>query len=425
MKTARDEAVSQIEAYLRRAVLAMDAGEHWVTVNGGSKTGGEGGGSHVMLDGEGRVVAGMGGKFKGTKVDDIPRKKFINEKAYQRKSEREAQAQAQAQTKGAKATSKSKKAAEPKPAFTPSQPMHPALKRNDDGSLSVKFDGYPGRDVLDKIKAKGFKYDGDTKTWTLSKRKATDDAVEAVNNELHTLKPVRQTTPSRPQPQASKPAAPRDPAPAVQTARTSASPSQSKPVSKGGPVTIPDQNKALTLTRNADGSTEMSVNFGGYPGREVISSLKSEGFRYDGDTQTWTKTSMLSGDPGRVNEILERHSKPKISASVSPATVKSLTDAGMRESQYQRGSYYLPRASYNDPAAADPAFKDLFGLEVSRYGTGNISSARLDGQPISNSRAKHLIGMSTAASFNTSTGKWSGLDPELQAIWEKRNKAQS
>lgn len=87
MRTARDEAVSCIEAYLRRALLAMDSGEHWVTVNGGSKAGGEGGGSHVMLDGEGRVVAGMGGKFKGTRVDDIPRKKFINEKAYQRRQE--------------------------------------------------------------------------------------------------------------------------------------------------------------------------------------------------------------------------------------------------------------------------------------------------------------------------------------------------
>ena len=87
MGTARDEAIAQIEAYLRGALLAMDAGEHWVTVNGGSKAGGEGGGSHVMLDGEGRVVAGMGGKFKGTKVDDIPRKKFINEKAYQRRQE--------------------------------------------------------------------------------------------------------------------------------------------------------------------------------------------------------------------------------------------------------------------------------------------------------------------------------------------------
>lgn len=64
--------------------LAQDAGEHWVTVNAGSKEGGEGGGSHVLLDGEGRVVAGMGGKFKGQNIDRIERKKFINQNAWGR-----------------------------------------------------------------------------------------------------------------------------------------------------------------------------------------------------------------------------------------------------------------------------------------------------------------------------------------------------
>lgn len=64
--------------------LAQDAGEHWVTVNAGSKEGGEGGGSHVLLDGEGRVVAGMGGKFKGQNIDRIERKKFINSNAWNR-----------------------------------------------------------------------------------------------------------------------------------------------------------------------------------------------------------------------------------------------------------------------------------------------------------------------------------------------------
>lgn len=64
--------------------LAQDAGEHWVTVNAGSKEGGEGGGSHVLLDGEGRVVAGMGGKFKGQNTDRIERKKFINQNAWNR-----------------------------------------------------------------------------------------------------------------------------------------------------------------------------------------------------------------------------------------------------------------------------------------------------------------------------------------------------
>ena len=52
--------------WARQRSLAADAdGEHWITVNGGSKTGGKGGGSHVKLDGEGRIVAGMGGKFSG------------------------------------------------------------------------------------------------------------------------------------------------------------------------------------------------------------------------------------------------------------------------------------------------------------------------------------------------------------------------
>jgi len=34
---------------------------------------------------------------------------------------------------------------------------------------------------------------------------------------------------------------------------------------------------------------------------------------------------------------------------------------------------------------------DLYGLEITRYNTGNISSARLDGQEISNSEARRLI----------------------------------
>lgn len=71
--------------YGRERRMAMDAGEHWITVNGGSRKDGEGGGSHVKVDGEGRVVAGMGGKYKGTKLEDLPRKHFINETAYQKR----------------------------------------------------------------------------------------------------------------------------------------------------------------------------------------------------------------------------------------------------------------------------------------------------------------------------------------------------
>lgn len=68
--------------WARQRSLAADAdGEHWITVNGGSKTGGKGGGSHVKLDGEGRIVAGMGGKFSGRKISEVPRRKAASSPA--------------------------------------------------------------------------------------------------------------------------------------------------------------------------------------------------------------------------------------------------------------------------------------------------------------------------------------------------------
>ena len=68
--------------WARQRALAADAdGEHWITVNGGSKTGGKGGGSHVKLDGEGNIVAGMGGKFTGKKISEVPRRKAASSPA--------------------------------------------------------------------------------------------------------------------------------------------------------------------------------------------------------------------------------------------------------------------------------------------------------------------------------------------------------
>ena len=68
--------------WARLRSLAADAdGEHWITVNGGSKAGGKGGGSHVKLDGEGRIVAGMGGKFSGRKISEVPRRKAASSPA--------------------------------------------------------------------------------------------------------------------------------------------------------------------------------------------------------------------------------------------------------------------------------------------------------------------------------------------------------
>lgn len=411
MGTARDEAVSQIEAYLRRTLLAMDAGEHWVTVNAGSKAGGEGGGSHVMLDGEGRVVAGMGGKFKGTKVDDIPRKKFINEKAYQRRQESAKKAAASAPK-----TAQTAQTAQTTPAAAPKLNMHPSLKRNADGSLSARFAGYPGGAVINRLKEQGFKYDGETKTWTLSKRRATDETVAEVNKAMHDLKPVKSMSFAERAPyETNRPGGLHDAPP-------QASGPVSKPATKVGSGTTANQNKALELTKFSDGSTRMTVDFGGYPGREVLDKLKANGFKYNGDTRTWEASTTDSTKVSAVNDILNGHFGGGSGASkVAPQVMSKLTSAGITESSSQPGHFYVPRESYGHYEDKDKAFNDLFGLKISRHGSGRVSGAELDGQKISNSQATHLLSQSSYANFNASTGKWEGLDPELQKVWDKRH----
>lgn len=47
----------------------------------------------------------------------------------------------------------------------------------------------------------------------------------------------------------------------------------------------------------------------------------------------------------------------------------------------------------------------LAGLEISRYNTGNISSAKLNGEKISNSAANRILGSLNKAYINLSTGK--------------------
>ena len=60
---AQDRAQSEIATKLN----SEKDGEHWVTVNAEN-----GNGQHVLLSGEGRVLAGMGGKFTGVKIDKDP-----------------------------------------------------------------------------------------------------------------------------------------------------------------------------------------------------------------------------------------------------------------------------------------------------------------------------------------------------------------
>ncbi|HDL3851322.1 TPA: hypothetical protein PW572_002361, partial [Mannheimia haemolytica] len=52
------------------SVVAMD--DKWITVK---PNGEKGKGSPVKIDDEGRIIAGMGGKFKGEKINEI-RKSF-------------------------------------------------------------------------------------------------------------------------------------------------------------------------------------------------------------------------------------------------------------------------------------------------------------------------------------------------------------
>ncbi|MDP0346717.1 DUF5710 domain-containing protein [Glaesserella parasuis] len=61
------------------SVFAMD--DKWITVK---PNGDEGKGSHVKIDGEGRVVAGMGGKFNGVKINEV-RKDFKGPKTPDKK----------------------------------------------------------------------------------------------------------------------------------------------------------------------------------------------------------------------------------------------------------------------------------------------------------------------------------------------------
>lgn len=62
-------------------------------------------------------------------------------------------------------------------------------------------------------------------------------------------------------------------------------------------------------------------------------------------------------------------------------TLDTLTAVGGKE--WKRDDKH--RVYFNDLAS-------LFGLKTSHYNTGNISSASLDGQPISNGRAREIAG---------------------------------
>lgn len=174
--------------------LAQDAGEHRVTVNAGSK---EGGGSHVLLDGEGRVIAGLGGKFKGQNIDRIERKKFINQNAWGR--------QRKALTEKAKARQAKIDAGRPGHSVTVGtvtdnvrdainqkgdlQSAYATLKdqiaglkegtgiENKNGRFEVSFNAFPSYKLRTDMKNNGFKWDPNTKVWHTTDREKLDQVL--------------------------------------------------------------------------------------------------------------------------------------------------------------------------------------------------------------------------------------------------------
>lgn len=77
------------------------------------------------------------------------------------------------------------------------------------------------------------------------------------------------------------------------------------------------------------------------------------------------------------------------------ASIETLIDLGGKE--WIKGDHH--RVYFN---SAD----ELIGLDVARYGTGNISSASLKGEPISNSKAKLLA--NARVYYDVKAARWVG-----------------
>lgn len=81
---------------------------------------------------------------------------------------------------------------------------------------------------------------------------------------------------------------------------------------------------------------------------------------------------------------------------------KSLTEIGCTVwEKYCRKRIYVN---------SDDQIEKVFGLSVSRYNTGNICSAFLNGEKISNSQARRLL--TVKPYFDCLSGKWvSNIEP--------------
>ena len=73
-------------------------------------------------------------------------------------------------------------------------------------------------------------------------------------------------------------------------------------------------------------------------------------------------------------------------ATLNTSTAEKLIDMGCRE--WQKGDHHRIYFNWH----TDEVLAEFFGLVINRYKTGNISSAYLNGEKISNSEARRIIG---------------------------------
>jgi hypothetical protein len=116
--------------------------------------------------------------------------------------------------------------------------------------------------------------------------------------------------------------------------------------------------------------------------------------------RTWCRIGAVAAAKKAGRWVIEAASLAYRVSLTKPAkkavrfTVETMTAIG--GNRWQRGD--KDRVYLNDWAS-------LIGLEVSRYNTGNISSAALNGEKISNSEAGRLLGSVDKVYFDNTDGK--------------------
>lgn len=116
--------------------------------------------------------------------------------------------------------------------------------------------------------------------------------------------------------------------------------------------------------------------------------------------RTWCRFGAVAATKAHGKWIIDEASLARRITLAAPAktapTLSIDTMIAIGGSRWTKGN--LDRVYVNDWAT-------FAGIEVSRYGTGNISSASFDGDPIANGRAGELLGAIDKVYFDAADGK--------------------